>query len=702
MRGLMLLLTHFSLISLACLLLTGAALHEVWRAGMSHPASSRVAAYLATASLFLVTLFLDNSLYSIGSHPFYVLEYPTILLETLAFAELCRFVAGFREKRFVRWYAAILALLVVAWVACFLYAWLSGASYYGSAYNILLILPIALIVWSFLLLAQSLYQRTGLFPLRLIASWKALAPGDDAGKAVYGFFLTALVFVLGSTAPVLARISEWSTEVIYGAFFANNLLILSLLIISYLSYVERRINLATKLTSLLFVILMVVFVGVVLLFYQDDATLAQSDADFIADNSLVFEPSGAAQYRAEAMEKSWLTVPMLNHPATGGPIVLELPFEFPFYGRGYSQLQVYPNGQVVPTNDERLSQSGNNNACVRAVPVIAPSCLPGFRAEISTHVTNEIAVIVWSGPAEVAGGESGQAIVQLVLTPEGVMRFNFGRPVERWSLVLERAIGIHGGDDRNLTGTTLTALPLLGRQGEALWFDLQHGQLRKVHALMWPVAIFLVASTFAVVFIFRPLVSRLIVEPLRTIRAGLAQVDEGRLDQELDVATRDEFGDIASGFNDMIQSLAEARQTADEQTEILEAEITYRTIEAAKKIDPEILSKDQVFENRLRGVIEENLSDFSFQVGELADAMAISTRQLHRKVVNLTAQTPAALIRRLRLERARKLLAARAVNVSEAAYKCGFKDVSYFARLFQNRFGKTPSEILEDAAPDQG
>ncbi|MEX0298241.1 MAG: helix-turn-helix domain-containing protein, partial [Kordiimonas sp.] len=175
---------------------------------------------------------------------------------------------------------------------------------------------------------------------------------------------------------------------------------------------------------------------------------------------------------------------------------------------------------------------------------------------------------------------------------------------------------------------------------------------------------------------------------------GLKRVDEGQLDRNISVETRDEFSNIANGFNRMISSLDEARQRTDEQTDLLESEIQYRTIEAAKKIDPDILSKDQVFENKLRETIESNLSDFDFQVAELAEAMAVSTRQLHRRVVNLTAQTPASLIRSFRLEHGYQLLSARAVNVSEAAYGCGFKDVSYFSKLFHKKYGVAPSEFL--------
>lgn len=689
------LFTHFSLISLACLLLICTALHEVIRAPSARGVRYSLIAFLAASALFVAALFLDSSVYSLGARPFYIVEYPTILAEMLAFAELSRRVAGKRERRFFLPYIVTLSLLTLAWVVGFLKALNSGADYYSLDYSILLVLPIGLIVWSVFLLAMGLYRLTHVFPLRLFATWRTIAKGDDEAKAIYFFFLTALTFMAGSVAPVLARVSDIPSQVIYGAFFANNLVILSLLIVGYLFYVERRINLATKLTSLLVVILMVAFVGVVLLFYRDEAALAPADADFVANNGLTFRQMDRGVYRAEATPAMWFEGELVNHPSGTQPVELVLPFEFDFFGETYNRLVLRRDGQVVPVVEgEETAITSPARGCIRRLPVIAATCMPHPVTDISTFVSSETVVVVWSDPTLATGGAAKSGIVQLVVNADSTISINFGDFLDHTSSVRELAVGIHGGVGDRLEGESLASLPLVNGEEMALWFDLHRGQLHMVHATLWPAAVFLVAATLAIVFLFRPILSRLVVEPLETILTGLKEVDEGRLDLALDVQTRDEFGDVAKGFNQMIRSLNDSRNLVDEQTELLEAEITYRTVEAARKIDPNLLSKDQVFEQKLREVIEANIGDFDFQVAELADAMAVSTRQLHRKAVNLTAQTPAALIRMLRLEHGHKLLSARAANVSEAAYKCGFKDVSYFTKLFQNKYGITPSELL--------
>ena len=57
----------------------------------------------------------------------------------------------------------------------------------------------------------------------------------------------------------------------------------------------------------------------------------------------------------------------------------------------------------------------------------------------------------------------------------------------------------------------------------------------------------------------------------------------------------------------------------------------------------------------------------------------------------LTDMAPSDLIRSHRLNKAKFLLESGAANVAEAAWKVGFKDPSYFSKLYQEEFGVAPS-----------
>lgn len=84
--------------------------------------------------------------------------------------------------------------------------------------------------------------------------------------------------------------------------------------------------------------------------------------------------------------------------------------------------------------------------------------------------------------------------------------------------------------------------------------------------------------------------------------------------------------------------------------------------------------------------------DAQFDAGALAVEMALSPRQLTRRLKEVTGEAPAALIRRLRLERAAQLLTEDEHTVSETADAVGYDSPSHFAKAFRKRFGCAPSE----------
>ncbi len=102
--------------------------------------------------------------------------------------------------------------------------------------------------------------------------------------------------------------------------------------------------------------------------------------------------------------------------------------------------------------------------------------------------------------------------------------------------------------------------------------------------------------------------------------------------------------------------------------------------------------------------IEDKLGDSSFGAEQLAEAFHMSLRQFHRKLKALCDETPAALIRRLRLERAAKLLLQGEMAVKEVAYTVGYVSNSSFSRLFQKTYGVPPTEYTDQhtAPPNRG
>ncbi len=110
--------------------------------------------------------------------------------------------------------------------------------------------------------------------------------------------------------------------------------------------------------------------------------------------------------------------------------------------------------------------------------------------------------------------------------------------------------------------------------------------------------------------------------------------------------------------------------------------------------DEEVESPDQIFFSRALAVVETHFGDAEFGVGELADALGLSRRQLHRKLTASIDKTPIELIRQRRLAHAAKMLQQKTHNVSEVAYAVGFKKPRHFSALFKEAFGETPSDFV--------
>ncbi len=104
-------------------------------------------------------------------------------------------------------------------------------------------------------------------------------------------------------------------------------------------------------------------------------------------------------------------------------------------------------------------------------------------------------------------------------------------------------------------------------------------------------------------------------------------------------------------------------------------------------------TRDEVFVQRLIGIVEEYLSDENFGMPELCRQTAMSRTQLFRKLKAITGKSGTRFIRTIRLEKARELLQQTGLSVSEVAYRTGFGSPAYFSRVFGEEFGVMPSGV---------
>ncbi|MBC7774040.1 MAG: helix-turn-helix domain-containing protein, partial [Phycisphaerae bacterium] len=97
------------------------------------------------------------------------------------------------------------------------------------------------------------------------------------------------------------------------------------------------------------------------------------------------------------------------------------------------------------------------------------------------------------------------------------------------------------------------------------------------------------------------------------------------------------------------------------------------------------------FLQKVRAIVEAHYPEEDFGLPQLCQKIGMSRSQLFRKMKALTDIAPSDLIRSHRLNKAKALLESGAANVAEAAWQVGFKDPSYFSKLYQEEFGEAPS-----------
>ncbi|MES2517825.1 MAG: ATP-binding protein [Bacteroidota bacterium] len=114
-----------------------------------------------------------------------------------------------------------------------------------------------------------------------------------------------------------------------------------------------------------------------------------------------------------------------------------------------------------------------------------------------------------------------------------------------------------------------------------------------------------------------------------------------------------------------------------------------------KPKDITLNSSDEHFLERAIKIIEENIGNTSLDIQFLEEELKMSNMQLYRKLKSLTNLSGNEFIKNIRLKKAAQLLETENYSVSEIAYKVGFNDPSYFARIFKKEYGKAPSEYVE-------
>ncbi len=105
-----------------------------------------------------------------------------------------------------------------------------------------------------------------------------------------------------------------------------------------------------------------------------------------------------------------------------------------------------------------------------------------------------------------------------------------------------------------------------------------------------------------------------------------------------------------------------------------------------------LVSVEEQFLHKANGILEVNYSNQLFDVEFFAKELYLSSQQLRRKLKAITNITVVEFIRNYRMQKAEVMIKRNVGTISEIAYAVGYDSVSYFSRVFQDKYAMSPSE----------
>ena len=105
---------------------------------------------------------------------------------------------------------------------------------------------------------------------------------------------------------------------------------------------------------------------------------------------------------------------------------------------------------------------------------------------------------------------------------------------------------------------------------------------------------------------------------------------------------------------------------------------------------------DEEFMTKAIQIVEENIDDENFTADDLAEKLFMSRSSLYLKMNSVSGEPPANFIRRIRFNKACKLLLEGRYSISEISSKVGFSSASYFSTSFKKYMGCLPSDYAKN------
>lgn len=115
-------------------------------------------------------------------------------------------------------------------------------------------------------------------------------------------------------------------------------------------------------------------------------------------------------------------------------------------------------------------------------------------------------------------------------------------------------------------------------------------------------------------------------------------------------------------------------------------------------LEPGAVEEEKSFDEKLLqevvDIVSRHLEDPDFSASVLCGESRYSSKQIYRKIKQLTGMSIVEFIRDTRLRKAALYLSQGKLSVTEVMYKVGFTTASWFAKCFKDKFGVSPSDYV--------
>lgn len=107
--------------------------------------------------------------------------------------------------------------------------------------------------------------------------------------------------------------------------------------------------------------------------------------------------------------------------------------------------------------------------------------------------------------------------------------------------------------------------------------------------------------------------------------------------------------------------------------------------------DQDSVTMNELFLTKLENLLAQKFTEPSLDISHIAKELAVSERQLQRKIKTLLDTTPNNIIKEFRLKKAETLL-SNGSQIGRVALDVGFSSQTYFGRCFKEKYGCTPKQ----------